>query len=120
MAASLSSSVFGSLAVALSAPPPAPSVFVLPPSLARLRGVSFSAPVSVVSVTPVPGGVWVLCSDGATRQCNWATVQKFRGASSAATAAVVLLDPSLVGRSFRFVAIGGWSHSRWFAALVAA
>lgn len=98
----------------------APVPFVLPASLACLPGVSFSAPVSVVSAWAVPGGVVVLGSDGASRRCNWATVARFRGAASAAGAARFFADPAaLVGRSFRFVAVGGWSSAQWFAAVVA-
>lgn len=98
----------------------APAPFVLPASLACLPGVSFSAVVSVVSVSPVPGGVEVLGSDGVSRRCNWATVARFRGAASAAGAARFFADPAaLVGRSFRFVAVGGWSSAQWFAAVVA-
>ena len=98
----------------------APVPFVLPASLACLPGVSFSAVVSVVSVLPVPGGVEVLGSDGVSRRCLWATVARFRGAASAAGAARFFADPAaLVGRSFRFVAVGGWSSAQWFAAVVA-
>lgn len=137
-ARSLSSSVFGSVAAGLSAgslaPVASPALgallrarldgvpvpFVLPASLACLPGVSFSAPVSVVSAWAVPGGVVVLGSDGASRRCNWATVARFRGAASAAGAARFFADPAaLVGRSFRFVAVGGWSSAQWFAAVVA-
>lgn len=143
-ARSLSSSVFGSVAAGLSAgslaPVASPALgallrarldgvpvpFALPASLASLPGVSFSAPVSVVSAWAVPGGVDVLCSDGVSRRCLWATVARFRGAASAAGAARFFADPAvLVGRSFRFVAVGGWKHTApaweksWFAAVVA-
>jgi hypothetical protein len=115
-ARSFGSSVFSGLSAALVA---APVPFVLPGALASLPGVSFSAPVSVVSAFLVAGGVVLVCSDGASRRCNWATVARFRGAASAAGAARFFADPSsLVGRSFRFVAVGGWSSSQWFAAVV--
>ena len=102
------SSVFSALAAALPAAA-VPAPFVLPPVLASLPGVSFSAPVTVLSVLPVAGGVVVLCSDGASRRCNWSTVARFRGAASAAGAQRFFAG-DLVGRSFRFVAVGGWSR----------
>jgi hypothetical protein len=100
--------------------PVLPVAFRLPASLASLPGVSFSAVVSVVSVSFVPGGVVCLCSDGASRRCNWATVRRFRGAGPALRGEAFFAAGGVVGRSFRFVAVGGWSSSQWFAAVVPA
>ena len=115
-----------SVAPAASVPAlrPAAGVFALPPSLASLPAVSWSAAVSVVSVARSAVGVSLSCSDGRVRELRWSTVARYRGVGAASRARAFFATDACVGGSFRFVACGvdrtgvAWSVDRWFVAVV--